>query len=641
STIIAEQDFISHPAFIEWEPKVNFENNKTYFWRIINIKNKIISKVTSFVVNNNNYEGIEIIDFNIFKNSISDFLITDNGFFQYKKVTRTIEISNGLSSFGAGQLVGYRVDNSDFAATVRPWTFVNQGIGIAILDTIIGTHKINTKEPFFGISSSAQGASRSFGFNTNTVEERKILVDFIENHIPIGHHVSIMTILNNVNSKLNLADWEADSLVYGTSLPKVLRKYGALLIDKLISEEKDLPYTFMFQKGLKVHDEVLANNKLDIINSKMTFPYSFTEGQMIIENISTSELWGQIKIAYENSENNESKLLIFNSKDQLCLDTLLQSELKEVIDLSKIDPAIHNNLKILILDKNLVSRSAIQIKSIYISFKRAPEIILKPIKYFFTSTIEQGMPLKYIIEPILIYNENLKNVSIFQEEKSNSNEILVKTIEIANLGNNKNDQIELSLDTKKYIGQIRFRVEINQNKKFIEHNYMNNSGISYINLTKDVFAPSISVNSNNSPLVSGSVLPRDNKFVVNLSDNNKYLELKDQKLLSVKILDQKGDEIFYSNRDQVIKKNIFTDKENTLQLIFDLELKDGKYSLVALGKDATGNLSGENLFEVGFEVISEKAIKNLYTYPNPFSNSTKFIYTVTGEIPASALIQIF
>ena len=70
-------------------------------------------------------------------------------------------------------------------------------------------------------------------------------------------------------------------------------------------------------------------------------------------------------------------------------------------------------------------------------------------------------------------------------------------------------------------------------------------------------------------------------------------------------------------------------------------LEDGRYTLRVNGTDAAGNLAGEKPYEINFEVINEAQITNFYPYPNPFSSSVRFVFTVTGsEVPDQIKIQI-
>ena len=69
--------------------------------------------------------------------------------------------------------------------------------------------------------------------------------------------------------------------------------------------------------------------------------------------------------------------------------------------------------------------------------------------------------------------------------------------------------------------------------------------------------------------------------------------------------------------------------------------QDGIYKLRVQGQDKTGNSSGDEPYQINFEVIQKSSITNIYNYPNPFSTKTHFVFTLTGsEIPNKLDIQI-
>jgi flagellar hook assembly protein FlgD len=70
-------------------------------------------------------------------------------------------------------------------------------------------------------------------------------------------------------------------------------------------------------------------------------------------------------------------------------------------------------------------------------------------------------------------------------------------------------------------------------------------------------------------------------------------------------------------------------------------LEDGIYAMRVIATDVSGNQAGTAPYEISFEVINESTVTNFYPYPNPFSTSTKFVFTLTGsEIPDQLKIQI-
>ena len=63
--------------------------------------------------------------------------------------------------------------------------------------------------------------------------------------------------------------------------------------------------------------------------------------------------------------------------------------------------------------------------------------------------------------------------------------------------------------------------------------------------------------------------------------------------------------------------------------------------MIVKGKDRSGNKAGDNEYRIAFTVITKPMISNLLNYPNPFSTSTAFVFTLTGsEVPQNMKIQI-
>jgi len=71
-------------------------------------------------------------------------------------------------------------------------------------------------------------------------------------------------------------------------------------------------------------------------------------------------------------------------------------------------------------------------------------------------------------------------------------------------------------------------------------------------------------------------------------------------------------------------------------------LSDGTYELRAQGIDRSKNDAGKYDYRIKFKVDSKPSITNVLNYPNPFSTSTQFVFTITGAtIPEQLIIQIF
>ena len=63
--------------------------------------------------------------------------------------------------------------------------------------------------------------------------------------------------------------------------------------------------------------------------------------------------------------------------------------------------------------------------------------------------------------------------------------------------------------------------------------------------------------------------------------------------------------------------------------------------MIVTGSDKSSNASGTIDYKVAFSVVNKSMISNLLNYPNPFSTSTAFVFTLTGsELPQNLRIQI-
>ncbi len=68
---------------------------------------------------------------------------------------------------------------------------------------------------------------------------------------------------------------------------------------------------------------------------------------------------------------------------------------------------------------------------------------------------------------------------------------------------------------------------------------------------------------------------------------------------------------------------------------------DGVYTLIARAKDKSSNSSGDHDLTIKFEVVNKPTITEVLNYPNPFTTSTRFVFTLTGsETPSAMRIRI-
>ena len=135
------------------------------------------------------------------------------------------------------------------------------------------------------------------------------------------------------------------------------------------------------------------------------------------------------------------------------------------------------------------------------------------------------------------------------------------------------------------------------------------------------------------------------EIVIELTDENQYLMLNDTSDYSVYIKTPNGPEkrvYFYENNQERMQFIPASLPKNNSKIILQGDFPiDGKYQLRVQASDRTDNNSGDIDYTIGFEVINKSTITNIVNYPNPFTTSTRFVFTLTGsEIPEMFKIQI-
>lgn len=135
-------------------------------------------------------------------------------------------------------------------------------------------------------------------------------------------------------------------------------------------------------------------------------------------------------------------------------------------------------------------------------------------------------------------------------------------------------------------------------------------------------------------------------ILVKLTDEAKWMVLDDTSLLTVNVRYPDGSlkRFYFNSADtmQFIPAGQAPNPKNEASINFRPYFsQDGEYELIITGKDRSENTAGNIQYRVSFQVYNKPMISNMLNYPNPFTTSTAFVFTITGsEIPQNIRIQI-
>jgi hypothetical protein len=176
----------------------------------------------------------------------------------------------------------------------------------------------------------------------------------------------------------------------------------------------------------------------------------------------------------------------------------------------------------------------------------------------------------------------------------------------------------------------------------VEEYYENNAINIPFRVQADQFQPILDVTFDGVKIMNGDYVSAQPLIGISLKDENKFLFKSDTSgmvLLLTRPCAGCSPERIPLNSPQVRYFPAGNDNQFRIEYKPD-RLDNGIYRLAVQGADVKGNRAGSNFYEVEFNVLDKNTITNFFPYPNPFSTSCQWVFTLTGQIPSDFKIQI-
>jgi len=189
-------------------------------------------------------------------------------------------------------------------------------------------------------------------------------------------------------------------------------------------------------------------------------------------------------------------------------------------------------------------------------------------------------------------------------------------------------------------------VNFNPNNDQPEQYLFNNFGFKNFYVKPDSLNPLLDVTFDGVHILNKDIVSSRPHVLIKLKDEAKWMILSDTSLVSLKVRYPDGSlhNFYFSSIDtlQFTPAGPAPATDNTASINFFPNFRDdGEYELIVSGKDESNNNAGAFEYRVAFEVINKPMISNMLNYPNPFTTSTAFVFTLTGsDVPQNIKIEI-
>ena len=330
-------------------------------------------------------------------------------------------------------------------------------------------------------------------------------------------------------------------------------------------------------------------------------------------------------------------------------ETMLQSGITaDDLDISGINPLIYPYLKLNFLTSDTSMVTPAQLDGWIVTYEPMPEGILYPDAGQEVVDIQkdEGEQMEAIFAFRNISDKNFSDsikviYSVFNQEGRfrRTDSLYLKAL-IAR----EEQKFPVSFNTLDLGGANDLDVAANPNiipERYFNNNYLNLENFVIVN--KDNTNPVLDVAFDGRYILDGDIVAPSPLISIIIKDENEILLKTDT--IGIEILIKPPcEECFFeriSFSDPAVNWTPATEKADFKVEYQPPPFEDGIYTLKVQASDASGNLSGTEPYQVRFEVINESQITNFYPYPNPFSTSTRFVFTLTGSvIPDQYKIQI-
>ena len=634
---------------IGFTPSIAYTDNTVYFWRVAMqpASGPIIWNSSSFVYLQNGGTGFNQSHyFQFLKDNYSHMHLGTDRAFDFDLVTRNLIIKTGLYPYYDFDRIGVSLDFTK----LENYGCKYNSLQFYVLDssTLQLTPNFNTGGTGQQGSYKVCGTTRYFfEFPYGDPVYRKRAMDFLDS-IPAGKFVAITNLGITSNTSF-INDWMTDTATLGSgnSLYHKLKSIGFTQID---SFTHNLPFVYFYQKGIPSYSPRQLVGAVDEnVEVSFALPAKSRSGNIEWPQIGPAKAWTALHWKGNDMEPavpDTVAIEVYGITTTGAKIKLATVQTKDT-SLTFIDAKIYPYLTLNMLNSDPTNSTPNQLQYWRVNADYVPEGAMAPnILLQMKDTVEVGEKIDFAIAFKNISQAAFDSLKIkFRITDKDNRDHIITIPKQKPLLVDSTLILRYTIDTKDYFGMNTLFVEVNPDNDQPEQYHFNNFIYKSFFVKGDRYNPLLDVTFDGVHILNRDIVSARPHILIKLKDESKYLALNDTALLKVQIRFPDGTLKTYRFDNDTVKftpANLASGN-NTATIDFTPLLKgeDDEYELIVSGKDVIGNTAGAVEYHVIFRVVGKPMISNLLNYPNPFTTSTAFVFTVTGtQPPQNMRIQI-
>ena len=644
----------SSGGVLEFTPTYTYQNNTVYYWRVSQTvqTGQPSWSTSSFIFLANNEPGFNQSHvFQQFKSSYERMhLDSASRQLQFNIISNELYIRNGVFGTATGQ-------EGDLVVNVNGQSYIRNTCNYGLIFNVFDAKSFhpwkNTPQGLYGSYPANCAPSRVYNFEfANDTAGRRKARQFLE-QIPAGNYIVVRNQPRS-NPLLNqyAATWANDATPLGTNLYTELKNNGFTDIDSIY---KPRVFAFVYKKGGLgyVPAQGISVDKFDVMSLTTYAPTPDSLGTISSPVFGPSTSWKTLDwrvTSLDTGTADKAFVSVLGVKANGQVDTLFNNitPTQQTVDVSSMDASVYPYAKLYMVNSDSINFTPYQLDYWRLTYVPVAEGAIAPnLAFNMKDTLDVGEPieLRVAFKNISDYTftDSLGVKAVITDRSNVAHVYNLPRIKPLHSGDTA--VIHLPIDTRQLVGANNLFLEVNPNSTVPEQYHFNNFLYKDFIVRGDTLAPLMDVTFDNVHILNGDIVSAKPNIIVKLKDEAKYWMLDDTALMTVQVRFPDGSVHPYSftNIDtlQFIPAQAGI-KGNTATINFKPYFtEDGTYELIVTGNDKSGNKAGRVEYRIAFEVINKPMISNMLNYPNPFTTSTAFVFTVTGsEVPQNIRIEV-
>ena len=663
-------------GLMEFDPAITFMDSTVYYWRVspvVTVTGSPTWNTASFI-----YMNLPDVGFNqshLFQHFKSEGtgikLDSASRKWKYEQVYRNIFVRQGTWATSTGQEAGLSVA-INAAASMRN-TCAFQSVVFNVFDPLTFQPWKNVTPPgtpanyysggMYGSATNIcnSGRQNNFEYRWDSASSRKDAMDFMDT-IPDGAYVVVRSFLLDpgtypgfVHLIKYASDWEADTLANGTgkSLYHYLKNAGFADVD---SFNRPRNFAFVYRKNDPSFTPkwVFTHGVYDNVTLSADCGVPDTVGFITSPKFGPAKQWKEMRWnggTVDVTPGDNPRMNIIGIKWNGDSDTLIKSisPAQNVVNLSSINAVQYPFVQLQMVNADTVNVTPYHLNFWRLTYLPAPEGAIAPNIYFsMKDTVDVAEPLSFKVAFANVseaaFTDSVR-VRLVVTDRNNYTHV-IPDIKLRPLPVNDTLNIRFPADTRDFVGANNMYIEVNPDNDQPEQYHFNNFFYKDFYVRGDTLNPLLDVTFDNVHIINHDIVSSRPNIVVKLRDEAKWFLVDDPTTLKVQVREVATGNIhdysFGTDTLQFFPAQQAPSLNNTATAVFKPYFEqDGTYELIVKGKDMSENSAGRMEYRVFFEVINKAMISNMLNYPNPFTTSTAFVFTLTGsEVPQNIRIQV-